>query len=190
MSKKHLGLLIALYLAGCVSQIKKDVVLERSSDRAPDWAAEQTFERDGNLFLVGEGTDTEGYALAGRVAKAMAAQSLAEAVGLKMKSELTRSIQRLGVQSSGSFVQDTIAMATELVTVQDLAQDSSYREKIQLAETGAVRYHVVSLYKLPAAEFRAAKRRALEAMQGQATKSQDYRAMESAKKLLDEVKQQ
>lgn len=180
--------ILAVSLAGCAAQIKRDAVLERSADRSPEWAMKQTFERDGNLFVVGEGTDIEGYGLALRMAKATAAQSLAEAIGLRVKSELTRSAQRLGMASSGNFVQDTVAMASELVTVQDLTHEETYREKIARVEDDAIRYHVVALYRLPISQYKAAKIRALESMQGRAVKQQDRQAAADAKRLLEEVK--
>lgn len=187
--KKLTCLLLALALAGCAgAQVKRDVVLERIPGNSPDWVLKDTFEKDRFLYVVGEGSDLEGYPLAGRVAKAAAVQKLAEATGLRMKSELTRSAQRLGVQSAGSYLQDTVAMATELVTVQDLTQEDSYREKLQLVETHRVSYRVVGLFKVPVDQFTAAKVRALESWQGKAAKAQDIRAAEEAKKLLDDVR--
>lgn len=188
MIRKAALILTALALAGCVSNVKRDAILERSADRSPEWAMKQTFERDGNIFVVGEGTDIEGYPLALRMAKASAAQSLAETVSLRVKSELSRSTQRSGVAASGNFIQDTVAMATELVTIQDLTHEESYREKIARAEDDAIRYRVVSLYRLPLTQYKAAKLRALESMHGRAVKAQDRKAEADAKRLLEEVK--
>lgn len=188
MVRKLTAILAAFVLAGCVAQVKRDAILERSADRAPEWAMKQTFERGENLYVVGEGTDIEGYPLASRMAKATAAQSLAEAISLRVKSELSRSAQRLGMSTSGNYIQDTVAMATELVTIQDLTQDDVYREKIARAEDDAVRYHVQVLYKLPLTQYKAAKMRALESMQGRAIRQQDHQAAADAKRLLDEVK--
>lgn len=182
--------LIALSLAfvvGCAGQ-RRDAVLERSADRTPDWALKQSYEQGDYLYVVGEGTDPEGYALAGRMAKANAVQTLAEVVGLKAKSELVKTAQRVGLSTSGSFIQDSVAMTTEYVTVQDLTHHEDYRDKVELAEDGRIRYRVLSAYRLPLQSFRAAKVRALETMQGRYVKAQDLEAKRAAQKLLDEVK--
>lgn len=177
-------------LSGCSShsQVRRDAILDRSADRAPDWVMKQTFERNENLYIVGEGYDLEGYPLAQRMAKAAAVQVLAEAVNLKAKSELTRSAQRAGISSAGSFIQDSVAMTSDLVTVQDLTSEEEYREKIARAEDDAIRYRVVTLYKLPTQQFKAAKVRALEAFLGKAVRAQDRQAEADAKRLLAEVK--
>lgn len=180
--------LLTLAIVGCAAQIKRDAVLERSSDRTPEWTMKQSFERDGNLYVVGEGTDIEGYALAQRMAKLTAAQGLAEAIGLRVKSELTQSTERLGMAASGTFIQDTAAMATGLITIQDFTPDDSYREKIARVEDDAIRYRVVSLYKIPLSQYKAAKARALEAMQNRAVKAQDRQSEANAKALLNEVR--
>lgn len=183
--------LLALAITGCAgAQVKRDAILERSADRAPEWELKHTFERDGNLFVVGEGTDIEGYSLAQRMAKAAAARNVAEATGLKVKSELAQSAQRVGLAPSGSFIQDTVAMVTETITLQEFTHEADYREKVSRAEDDAIRYRVVSLYKLPLTQFKAAKARALEAMQGRAVRLQDRKAEAEAKRLLEELRGQ
>lgn len=183
--------LLLVSLDGCWAQVaKRDVVIEQSLSRAPDWVYKKSFEKDGNIYFVGEGVNPEGYHLAQRMAKAVAAQSVAESIGLKIKSELSMSSQQLGLASGGSFIQDTVALVSELISVQDLTYQEDYREKVQRAEDEAVRYRVVSLFVLPSNQLKAAKLRALEAMQGRASKLKNFQAEADAKKLLEEVRGQ
>lgn len=183
--------LLASTLGGCWSQlVRRDVVLERSAGKAPDWASKQSFEKDGNFYVVGEGVNPEGYHLAQRMAKAAAAQSVAESVGLKVKTEFSMSAQQLGLSSGGSFIQDTVALTSEMLSLQGLTYQEDYREKVQRAEDDAVRYRVVSLFVVPGDQLKAAKVRALEAIRNKASRLKDFQTEADAKKLLEEVKAQ
>lgn len=191
MIRKLTVSILALVLAGCAAaQVKRDTVLERSADRAPDWALKLTFERDGNLYAVGEGTDREGYPLAQRIAKVAAVKEVAEAVNLKVKTEVSESLNRRGHSDSGSFIQDTAAMVADMVTIQNFEPAEQYREKVLLVDDDTVQYRVKMLYRLPLNEYKAAKARALAAMADRAVKAQDRQAEADARALLSEVKGQ
>lgn len=171
-------------------QANKEVVLERSSPARPDWLnGEPSFEKDGQMYFVSEGADSESYALAGRISKVGAAQALAEAVSVKVKSETTKSEQRHGINVSGSFVQDTVAMTSQAVTVQDFKASHTYREKIVTQKNGQVSYKVYGLYSIPLLEVKMAQTRALEQLQGRAVKIHDVQAEQTAKTLLNDLKQ-
>lgn len=167
----------------------KEIVLERSAPEKPDWLmGEPSFEKDGFLFFVSEGSDADGYSLAARIAKADAAQQLVEAVSLKVKSELTKSAQRHGVNVSGSFIQDAVAMTSQAVTIQDFTTSQTYKEKMVAKRDGQPRYKVYALYKIPLSEYQMAKARALEQLQGRAAKVQDVQAEQTARILLNDLK--
>jgi len=167
----------------------KEIVLERSAPQRPDWLmGDPTFEKDGFLFFVSEGSDADGYSLAARIAKAEAAQQLVEAVSLKVKSELTKSAQRHGVNVSGSFIQDAVAMTTQAVTIQDFTTSQTYKERVVTKRDGQAKYKVYALYKIPLSEYQMAKARALEQLQGRAANVQDVQAEQTAKILLNDLK--
>lgn len=168
----------------------REVILEKSSGEKPDWVinSESSFEKDGALYFVSEGEDGEGYALAQRIAKAGAAQELAEQVSIKIKSELTKSAQRHGVAMNGSFVQDAVALTSQAVTLQDFTVEKSYKEKFVTPRDGRVHYKVYALYRIPLTEYQNAKARALAKLLGQAAKIQDVQAEQTAKILLADLK--
>lgn len=195
---------ICTFIAGCsthkpvenmVSDQKiatqyREVILEKSSGDKPDWVvnSESSFEKDGSLYFVSEGEDSEGYALAQRIAKASAAQELAEQVSIKIKSELTKSAQRHGVAMNGSFVQDAVALTSQAVTLQDFTAEKSYKEKFVTPRDGRMHYKVYALYRIPLTEYQNAKARALAKLMGQAAKIQDVQAEQTAKILLADLK--
>ena len=173
-----------------IIQINKEIVLEKSSTEKPEWVfGEPSFEKDGYLYFLSEGSDSEGYALASRISKAGAAQELVETVSLKVKSELTKSAQRHGINVSGSFIQDAVAMTSQAVTIQDFSTSQTYKEKVTNQKDGQIKYKVYALYRIPLSEYQMAKARALEQLQGRAAKIQDVQAEQTAKILLNDLKQ-
>lgn len=172
-----------------IANAYREVVLEKSAPEKPDWLmGEPSFEKDGFLFFVSEGSDVDGYSLAARIAKADAAQQLVEAVSLKVKSELTKSAQRHGVNVSGSFIQDAVAMTSQAVTIQDFTTSQTYKEKVVTKRDGQTKFKVYALYKIPLSEYQMAKARALEQLQGRAAKVQDVQAEQTARMLLNDLK--
>ncbi len=173
-----------------IIQINKEIVLEKSATEKPEWVlGEPSFEKDGFLYFLSEGSDAEGYALASRISKAGAAQELVETVSIKVKSELTKSAQRHGLNVSGSFIQDAVAMTSQAVTIQDFSTSQTYKEKVTNQKDGQIKYKVYALYRIPLSEYQMAKARALEQLQGRAAKIQDVQAEQTAKILLNDLKQ-
>ena len=173
-----------------IIQINKEIVLEKSATEKPEWVVgEPSFEKDGFLYFLSEGADAEGYALAYRISKAGAAQELVETVSLKVKSELTKSAQRHGINVSGSFIQDAVAMTSQAVTIQDFSTSQTYKEKVTNQKDGQIKFKVYALYRIPLSEYQMAKARALEQLQGRAAKIQDVQAEQTAKILLNDLKQ-
>lgn len=168
----------------------REVILERSASEKPDWLinSESSFEENEFLYFVSEGADSEGYALAQRIAKAGAAQELAEQVSIKVKSELTKSAQRHGMAMNGSFIQDAVALTSQAVVLQDFTAEKTYREKFVTPRDGRVHHKVYALYRIPLTEYQNAKARALATMLGQAAKIQDVQAEQTAKILLADLK--
>ncbi len=173
-----------------IIQINKEIVLEKSATEKPEWVlGEPSFEKEGFLYFLSEGSDSEGYALASRISKAGAAQELVETVSLKVKSELTKSAQRHGLNVSGSFIQDAVAMTSQAVTIQDFSTSQTYKEKVTNQKDGQIKYKVYALYRISLSEYQMAKARALEQLQGRAAKIQDVQAEQTAKILLNDLKQ-
>jgi len=105
-----------------------------------------------------------------------------------VKSELTKSAQRHGVNVSGSFIQDAVAMTTQAVTIQDFTTSQTYKERVVTKRDGQAKYKVYALYKIPLSEYQMAKARALEQLQGRAANVQDVQAEQTAKILLNDLK--
>ncbi len=180
-------LVLALVLAGCAPAIRRDVMLERTSNY-PEWALKKVFDRDSDLFFTGTGIDFEDYGVADRIAKLGAMRNLSEQIASRIKSEMVQSVQRNGWAVSNGFFEDSVALTTEFLTVRGFMPVEDYRDKVELAENGRIRYRMISLYKIPHEQYKQLLLEALEISQQRKVGLMSGDSKNSARNLLNDVR--
>ncbi|MEA2081548.1 MAG: hypothetical protein U9O97_02250 [Elusimicrobiota bacterium] len=182
-------------LAGCggpkVRPVGSQTVIEKSSDKTPEWVITPFFEDETTMYFAGTLRGVGDYAVGLRQAKAEAMKNVAEAIKTKAKTEFVQNTRgsNLPGEDLGRFVQDGIAMTADNINVSGLLPAESYYEKVEeVTETGVRYFYNCSvLFQIPTQQYKESRNRALNGLAEKARKEKDKAAENAAMSLLDKL---
>jgi len=196
--KKFVGLLAVVFvfsLVGCggpsVKPVGSQKVVEKSSDKTPEWVMVPFFEDETTMYFSGGLKGVADYAVGLRQAKAEAMKNVAESIETKVRTEFVQNTRgaNLTPEDLGRFVQDGIAMVSDNINVSGLLPAESYYEKVEeVTEMGVKYFYNCSvLFQLPVKDYKQARNRAINGMVDKAKKEQNKAAEKAAMGLLDKL---
>jgi len=188
-------LIAGIFIFGCASAPKMVVgqqkVVERSAKEAPEWITVPYFEDKDIMYFSGGVRGVADYAVGLRQAKAEAVKNIAESIATKVRTEFTETTRGANIDPGdlGKFVQDGIAMVTNNINIQGMLPTENYYEKVEEVTDYGVKYfyNCYVLYQLPVADYKLARRRALEDMTKKYREENNKKAEEAATKLLEKL---
>ncbi len=196
--KKFVVLLVSVFvfsLVGCggptVRPVGSQKVVEKSSDKTPEWVMVPFFEDETMMYFSGAKKRVFDYAVGLRQAKAEAMKNVAESIETKVRTEFVANTRGANMSEDdlGSFVQDGIAMVSDNVNISGLLPAESYYEKVEeVTEMGVKYFYNCSvLFQLPVKDYKLARNRAINGMVDKAKKEQNKVAEKAAMGLLDKL---
>lgn len=184
-------------LLGCahVQTHQGAVVVQQTHDQVPDWVYKKRFfERDNRFFFSGGVENAGDYALARSQARAQAMKVVIDGIQTRAKREYSEALQGRGMDANdlGRYVQDAVAWTSEAVDLQGLMPEEEFMQKLERTDDGRTRYqyNVTGLYSIEKDAYKAAQRRALDRLLNRGQETRDRKAEETAKALLDTLKEQ
>ena len=190
-----LAFAVLFSVSGCggakVRAIGSQTVVEKSSDKTPEWVLVPFFEDEAMMYFSGAIRLVADYAVGLRQAKAEAMKNVAESINTKARTEFVQNTRgaNMSQEDLGRFVQDGIAMVSDNVNISGLLPAENYYEKVEeVTEVGVKYFYNCSvLFQLPTKDYKTARNRAINGLAEKARKENNKEAEKAAMGLLDKM---
>lgn len=180
---------------GCASpqpKVGEEKVIEKSSEKRPEWITIPYFENKGELYFSGGVTGRGNYALGLRESKAEAMKNVAEGIQATVRTEFSKATKGSNYSESelGDFTTDAIAMITDNIKVQGVAPKENYFEKVEKTTASGVeyKYNCYTLLSMSKEDYKKMRDIALNGLADKAKKENNKKAEEMATSVLDTLK--